>query len=229
MIDAQRAATPLRLVPAGGIGCDGATLTVRLFADRPFDQVRTVVADPDSHTSVALLRCLWRARYGVDPRLVQPAAGAKPLDPLGTGAHAALLIGDKVVPELERLPEAQQLDLGDAWKRHTGRPFVFATWMARQDTQLGDAPARLAGLLDRNLAGLDTLIDRYSAEHGWPTDLARQYVGEYLRYRVGPAELDAIAAFYAACADAGVIDRVHDIPVDPVDTPAPQGEGASTA
>src|SRR4051794_38517029 len=51
-IDYQRM-PDLRIVPAGGIGCDGPTLTVRIFAKQPIETIRTLACDPDSHTSVA--------------------------------------------------------------------------------------------------------------------------------------------------------------------------------
>src|SRR5688500_16289791 len=53
VIDYQRA-EGLRIVPAGGIGCDGPTLTVRLFSRTPIEQTTTLAVDPDSHTSVVL-------------------------------------------------------------------------------------------------------------------------------------------------------------------------------
>src|SRR2546423_1541037 len=44
----------LCLVPSGGIGCDGSTLTVRIFSKKPIEQIQTLACDTDSHTSVAL-------------------------------------------------------------------------------------------------------------------------------------------------------------------------------
>ncbi len=53
VIDIQRI-DGLRLLTSGGIGCDGPTLTVRIFSGRPIQQIKTLACDPDSHTSVAL-------------------------------------------------------------------------------------------------------------------------------------------------------------------------------
>lgn len=62
------AGSPLTLLPAGCIACDGPTLTVRVFSRVPIDRVRRLHADTESHTSVALARLL--------------------LGPAGPGAHA---------------------------------------------------------------------------------------------------------------------------------------------
>src|SRR6266404_8596497 len=55
VIDYQRC-DGLCLVPSGGIGCDGPTLTVRIFSRRPIEKIKTLACDTDSHTSVALAR-----------------------------------------------------------------------------------------------------------------------------------------------------------------------------
>src|SRR4051812_37976546 len=47
VIDLQRM-RDLLVVPSGGIGCDGPTLTVRLFSQRPIEQTRVLACDPDS-------------------------------------------------------------------------------------------------------------------------------------------------------------------------------------
>src|SRR5207249_7311125 len=55
VIDYQRA-EGLTIIPSGGIACDGATLTVRIFSRVPVVQLRSLACDPDSHTSVAVDR-----------------------------------------------------------------------------------------------------------------------------------------------------------------------------
>src|SRR4051812_15728836 len=39
----------LCIVPSGGIGCDGETLTVRIFSKCPVTEIRTLACDTDSH------------------------------------------------------------------------------------------------------------------------------------------------------------------------------------
>ncbi len=38
-IDYQRSPTPLMMVPVGLLGCRGATMTVRLYAQRPIEEI----------------------------------------------------------------------------------------------------------------------------------------------------------------------------------------------
>ena len=79
-----------RVVPSGGIGCDGPTLTVRIFSRLPIDKITTLACDVESHIPVALARIVLAERYGITPRLLDLAGD-------GSDAPAILLIGDKVV------------------------------------------------------------------------------------------------------------------------------------
>src|SRR5687768_2570391 len=183
VIDYQRM-PGLRLLTSGGIGCDGATLTVRIFSPVPVEQIRTLACDTDSHTSVALARVVLSRLYGIKPQFIDLAAGARRED------TALLLIGDKVVcEEPQGLPH--QLDLGEAWKRLTGLPFVFAAWIAREGVDPGDLPARLELAKRDGLAHLDEIVARYAVPRGWPADVARRYLTEHLKFDVGAEQVRA--------------------------------------
>ncbi len=189
----------LEAVPVGGIASDGETLTVKLFSRVPLAQIRTVAADPDSHTSVNLLRVLWQRRHGLTPAL-RPITEASDTD-------AVLLIGDKVIT---RAPKATTfpwtLDLGAAWKEATGLPFVFAVWMKRIGEDLGELPALLAQARQSNDARRAAIADRYAPALGWPAgSLARRYLADILRFDIGPREQEAMARFGAdlAALDGG--------------------------
>lgn len=181
----------LEAVPVGGIASDGETLTVKLFSRVPLAQVKTVAADPDSHTSVNLLRVLWHKRHGFMPGL-RSVGETESTD-------AVLLIGDKVIT---RAPDASAfpwtLDLGAAWKEATGLPFVFAVWMKRAGEDLGALPALLAEKRLANDARRADIADLYAGTQGWPASagpLARRYLADILSFKIGPREESAMAQF----------------------------------
>lgn len=196
VIDYQRM-PGLRLLTAGGIGCDGPTLTVRIFSPVPVEQIQTLACDGDSHTSVALARILLAELYGLRPRLVDL------LDAQQDPRCARLLIGDKVVCEAPEAPH--QLDLGEAWKRLTGLPFVFAAWMARQDVDLGELSVSLRHAKARGLANIEQIIEQFGIPRGWPPQVARQYLTENLKFDIGPRELLAIRQFHELAARHRII------------------------
>jgi chorismate dehydratase len=197
VIDYQRL-SDARVVPSGGIGCDGPTLTVRIFSKIPIEKITTLACDVESHSSVALARIVLAERYGISPRLVDLPGG--PSD-----VQAMLLIGDKVVLR-EPAGMEHQLDLGSAWKELTNMPFVFAVWITRAGTDLADLPDRLRRARDRGMADLPDIVARHAVARGWPPDLAMQYLSNYLKYEIGPVQLDAIRLFHKLAAEYAIID-----------------------
>jgi chorismate dehydratase len=207
VVDYQASATDLLLVPAGMIGCDGPTLTVRIFSKVPPEKISVVHGDTDSHTSVVLARLILRERYRREAPLV-PLNNSefKIQNSQLDGPETVLLIGDKVVTAA---PDAaiyrHQLDLGEEWRRLTGLPFVFAMWMMRRDA-VDLELARMLADARRTGAGMtEQLLDRYCLEKGWPRELARRYFTEYLQYEVTPRARQGLAKFYALAEKAGLL------------------------
>lgn len=209
----------LRIVPAGGICCDGPTLTVRLFARVPATQIRTVACDPDSHTSVALAKVLFARLYKTAPAYVDLRDATDARD------EARLLIGDKVICE-EPPGFDVQVDLGEAWKQLTGLPFVFAVWCARRGVELGDLPRALERAKRAGLADVDSLVRDYAVPRGWPAQVARRYLTEYLTYDIGPRQLAAIGLFHRYADELGLLPHGYR-PLDVVPMPAPHQQDES--
>jgi len=197
VIDYQRMAG-LRLIPVGGIGCDGPTLTVRIFSPVPVERMTTLACDTDSHSSVALARVLLSEHFGIRPEFIPlNNAGVTPQTP-------RLLIGDKVVCE-QPIGLPHQVDLGEVWKQHTGLPFLFAAWMARPGVDLGALPRQLEAAKRAGLAQVDEIIARFAGPRGWPPAAAHQYLTQYLQFDVGPRHLQAVRRFHQLAADYGLI------------------------
>jgi chorismate dehydratase len=208
IIDYQRLPN-LRILTCGGIGCDGPTLTVRIFSKVPVDQIRTLACDIHSHSSVALARVVLAEAYDLRPTFVDLDHSDSDAGEL---AEARLLIGDKVVCE-EPAGFPHQIDLGEAWKKLTGLPFVFAAWVAHADADLGDLPERLELSRQRGMQHLDQIIARYAVPRGWPAELAMRYMTEYLKYDIGPRQLDAIRLFHELAAKHGILERARELVV----------------
>ena len=192
------------ILTSGGIGCDGPTLTVRIFSRVPVEQIKTLACDTHSHSSVALARVILAEAYGQHPRFID----FDHIDPdLGSAgrAEARLLIGDKVVCD-EPQGFSHQVDLGEAWKKLTGLPFVFAAWVARGDAELGDLPDQLLRAKRSGMGHLDEIVKQEAIPRGWPADLALRYMTEYLRYDIGSRELQAIRLFHQLAAKHGILD-----------------------
>ncbi|MFK7960987.1 MAG: menaquinone biosynthetic enzyme MqnA/MqnD family protein [Phycisphaerales bacterium] len=221
-IDFQRATEPLVILPVGHLGCDGPTLTVRLYARRPIEQLDRVHCDTDSHTSVALLRIVLREQFGIDPEFV-PFDAEGPAGLAATSPEAMLLIGDKVVtdsPAAVRYPH--QIDLGAAWHELTGLPFVFAVWLARESTA-PDLLCRAGWILDRqrrrNRAWIDRIVHDRVLDRGWPRDLASEYLGRRIRYDFGPRAQAGLAEYWRRAGEHGLIAPVKPMQIAELSAP----------
>jgi chorismate dehydratase len=197
VIDYQRM-DGLAVLPAGGIGSDGHTLTVRIFSRTPIEKIATLACDPDSHTSVALARVVLSRAYGLRPEFVE-------LKPDGGASHdAQLLIGDKVICE-EPAGYPHQLDLGEAWKDLTAMPFVFAAWMGTAQAMSAFADETLRNAKRAGLAHVDEIVQRYAVPRGWPAPIAREYLTRYLQFDIGEPQLEAIRTFHRFAAEEGIV------------------------
>lgn len=211
--DYQKSPEPLRLVPAGMLGCRGRTMTVRLYSRVPVPRIAAVHADTDSHTSVILLQVLLRERHGLAVEMVDfDARSADLRDPGSPRPESLLLIGDKVIvaaPDHREYP--YQLDLGEAWLESTGKPFVFATWMCRRDLdeaaerRVRSAAAALDHQRRHNRTRLSNIVHRHAIARGWPKFDADLYLSGMLRYEFGDAEADGLRTFFALAHRHGLL------------------------
>lgn len=222
VVDAVRCEVPLSVIAAGMIGCDGPTMTVRLFSTVPLDRASTLHADTDSHTSVVLARLLLLHRYGRDVEVVpfdvreRISPGCPPAESLeDSWPQTVLLIGDKVAtdpPPASRYPH--QLDLGEAWKEWTGLPFVYAAWMCRAGEAQTPAMRTAAALLDRqrrhNMTRLGWIVNTRAPQARWPLALAARYLGELLRFDLDDRARAGLERFLGEARGAGLLsqDRV---------------------
>ena len=214
VIDFQLSPVELSIVPAGAIGSDGPTLTVRVFSQVPMVEVTRVHTDGDSHTSVALLAVVFNELFGRLPEV--KALESSDVNGSDIPPMTVLLIGDKVVrnePDPALYPH--QLDLGEAWRRMTGLPFVFACWMARADHDLGNLPDILSRYRELNRNRVAEIAGTHAEASGWPEELAAEYLGEILRYDIGSRELEAIELFWKRCHELGLIGDLRPMKLYP--------------
>lgn len=234
IIDYQLSPVPLQIVPAGMLGCDGTTMTVRLFSQVPIRKIRRIHADTDSHTSVVLLRILLARLHQVHAELIPFDAQTAMVGGATAAGHAEdiawpeamLLIGDKVVTNATpaiRYPF--QMDLGAEWHDWTGLPFVFATWLTRRDRPaFPDAAVdAVAAVLDRqrrhNLERLEHILSRRLTDRRWPIDLARSYLFDMLRYAFDERARAGAERFFDEAHDLGLIPERR--PTEFAGLPAP--------
>jgi chorismate dehydratase len=204
VIDLARGTDAWQRISDACIGCDGETLTVRIFSRTPPEYMTTLYVDEDSHTSIALAQLIWLHRYERRLAFIPNSAAADLND-----CEAVLLIGDKVVnAPLEGFE--YEIDLGAEWKEWTGLPFVFAVWAA----PAGEHEA-LAELLnearDRGVKAAPQIAQLMGPALGWPVELATQYLTQNLSYKLTPRLQGGMRRFLALAAAEGIVPDVTEL------------------
>lgn len=115
------------------IGSDGPVASVCLFSEVPVWEIQKVYLDYQSRTSVLLTKILLKEYWKVEVAFID--ATGEDFRSKIKGTTAGLVIGDRAFEQ--RLVSPYIYDLGEAWKQHTGLPFVFAAWVANKDLPYG--------------------------------------------------------------------------------------------
>jgi chorismate dehydratase len=107
------------------IGSTGKVGTVCIYAQQPLEQVRRVLLDFHSKTSVALTKILFQYHWKREMTFEPAYPG---FEHELSGDTAGLVIGDRTIGLDKQYPYVY--DLGEIWKEWTGLPFVFAAWIS---------------------------------------------------------------------------------------------------
>ena len=184
------------VVDGVAIASDGQVFSVVLAHEGPIEQLREIVVDPASETSVNLLRCLLGERGQDMPKFVTDGAI--------TRERARLLIGDQALRFRHDFGDRHQFfDLGAAWKNFSGLPFVYALWLIRPALRGKRAVAKaLRSLGKRNLQALDAII---ALQPESERAFCEFYYRECLRFDFGEREKAGFKKFGELCAKQKLI------------------------
>lgn len=106
------------------IGAVGKVDSVKLFSEKPLDQLTHVLLDYQSKTSVTLVQVLNKHFWKKDIQFINATEG---FEKQISGTTGAVIIGDRT---FDLTDYAYQYDLSEEWQKYTGLPFVFACWVS---------------------------------------------------------------------------------------------------
>ena len=149
------------------IGSNGTVASVCIFSEVPIEEVQRVYLDYQSRTSVNLAKVLLKEYWKKDVELID-ATGEDFRNRL-TGATAGVIIGDRALEQRSR--SKYIYDLGEAWKVHTGLPFVFAAWIANKRLP----EEFISAFNEANALGLRSIEEVVKRNHFQHFDLHKYY------------------------------------------------------
>jgi chorismate dehydratase len=193
------------IVPGIAIGSRGPVRSVNLYHSVPLAGLKRVALDTSSRTSVALLKVLLRERLGRDPEYVEMAPS---LDAMLGAADGALLIGD---PALYVEGAVEHLDLGLAWQRATGLPFVYAFWAGPLGVVDESGVAALQAALESGRKAVRQIAEGYPGHGAGHERTNEAYLTEHIQFDLGAAEQEGLREFYRRAFALGLIPRVPEL------------------
>jgi chorismate dehydratase len=169
------------------IGAASPVASVCIFSQVPMESITSVYLDYQSKTSVNLARILLKNYWKQDVLLLEAPSNFMDLI---DGSTAAVIIGDRALEKYNSY--AYRYDLAEAWINYTGKPFVFATWVANKPID----EVFIANFNEANGIGLkniDTVVEQLSHKNN-SYDL-HTYFTKNISYTLDAAKKEGMAQF----------------------------------
>jgi chorismate dehydratase len=170
------------------IGADGEVGSVLLLSDVPLNEIKTILLDNQSRTSIELVQVLANKFWKIQP------AWQEAEDNYITrisGTTAAVVIGDRTFPIRNNFKYVY--DLAAEWKKFTSLPFVFACWVSNKKLP-SDFIERFNSALKTGLSSKAEVIKQYRDNHKTDFDI-RDYFENKLSYNLDEKKKQALDLF----------------------------------
>ena len=179
-------------VVAPGVSISGQDeiLSVRAFSRAPWRFLESLALDASSLTSAALLKIILAQQYSSHPAFLNHAPD---LAAMLEVADAALLIGDKGM--LAKPEGLLTIDVGEAWRKMTGLPFVYAVWMGTPEAMTPELVDALQRSRDWGTTQIEPIVGEEAMRLGCSPRLVRKYLTQIMDYNLDEEHLQALALF----------------------------------
>jgi chorismate dehydratase len=156
------------------IGANGIVDSVKLYHDVPITEIKDVLLDYQSKSSVNLTRVLFKFFWKKEVKYTDASPG---FENKVKGRTAAVVIGDRTFALNGKYKF--ETDLAEAWKQFTGLPFVFAAWVSNERLPASFI-SEFEGVLNSGVMHIDDAVkDEYRG-----TVLSASQITEYLKERI---------------------------------------------
>jgi chorismate dehydratase len=179
------------------IGATGPVRSVVLYSQVPLSQIKNILLDNQSRTSVALVRILCRELWKINPEWTYVTDGYEK-DIQGT--TAGVVIGDRTFGLNKQFKYTY--DLAEGWKELTGLPFVFACWVSNKSIPEAFG-SRFDKALEEGVKEAGAVAEQYKNQ--FPPDAGLdEYLTRNLSYSLDEAKRKGLALF---------LDKLNGIPL----------------
>ena len=199
-----------RILPDLSISARGPVRSVLLFSKLPITSLdgASIGLTSESETSVILLKTLLSLKFSFANSYSRVEATDQNLS---SQHDALLLIGDRALIAASKESGAYIYDLGELWYEFTGRPFVFALWLLRED--VFSKSAEKVHLLHERLVlskhkALENLpeIAATLKQNAWADSSFLIKYWSIISYDLTKDHIEGLKLFYRYAAECGFIE-----------------------
>jgi chorismate dehydratase len=176
------------ILPGWCIGANGAVESVILYSEVPLTEIKTILLDYQSRTSVILAQILAKEKWKIQPEWKRAEPG---FENAIANQIAGIVIGDRTFSMSKRFKYSY--DLAAEWKLLTGLPFVFAAWVCTRSLPESFLRSFSAALAD-GIAHLEDVIRDETPRYA-PFDV-RHYLTNCISYSFTTEKQEGLALFY---------------------------------
>lgn len=189
------------IIPSVCIASLGRVETVLLFSDMAIEDVESVAVDPKSRTSEAMLRILFKEKYGKEPQITREEEEP---ELMLRDADAGLVIGDGAF-NVDRKNHVVH-DLGELWYQLSGRPFVHAVLCCKRGKRWDAAIASIEEAKAQGLSHRELIAKQETASPKEAENLL-EYLTSRIFYDLGPEERNGLTHFLELANGMGLAPR----------------------
>lgn len=170
------------------IGAEGKVGSVMLYSDVPLVDIKNILLDYQSFTSVSLVKVLAKHYWKTSPNWI--AADENYEDKVNADT-AAVIIGDRTFGLENRYKYAH--DLAEEWQKFTQLPFVFACWVS--NNKLSETYIKAFNTaLKFGVDNRKTLIEELNNTEEYSTDIDT-YLNKSIQYNFDDSKKKAMRLF----------------------------------
>lgn len=177
-----------RLLTDFCIGTTGIVDSVKLFSTVPLAEIKTILLDYQSRTSVELVKILARDYWKISVEFVNAEEG---FESKINDSTAAVIIGDRTFSINNTF--AYEYDLASEWKKLTGLPFAFAVWASHEKIEDREFLKAFNNALKFGVEHIDDAL--LSHTNPYPNFDPKDYLHNKISYKLDSEKLRAIDLF----------------------------------
>lgn|ERR1035437_9809505 len=176
------------------IGAEGAVSSVNLYSDVPMNEIKTILLDYQSRTSVMLCKVLAKNYWKINPEWINAKYD---FEKEINGTTAGVIIGDRTFGKANI--HKYVFDLASEWKNFSGLPFVFACWVANKKLP-DDFIKRFNESVSFGMENKEAAIQEWIGKNKQQVDV-REYLEKYISYPLNNKKRMGMELFLNYCSD----------------------------